>query len=160
MRNFLHSRHFVPTVLASLFCCFAIILFAKVIPSGSDATADDSIQAEEPAADAANASSQVEELFVVVEDMPKMVGGPEALAQRVKYPDLARRAGIEGRVVVQFVVDASGQARDVQVIRGIGAGCDEEAVRAISETEFVPGHQRGQAVNVRMTVPIQFRLDA
>jgi len=76
----------------------------------------------------------------------------------VQYPDVAKRAGIEGRVVVQFVVDTDGTPRNLQVVRGIGGGADEEALRVIQETTFTPGMQRGQAVPVRLSWPITFRL--
>lgn len=94
----------------------------------------------------------------VVEDMPEPVGGAASIQERISYPDMARRAGVEGRVVVQFVVDTDGTPRDLQVVRGIGAGADEEALRVIQETTFTPGMQRGRAVPVRMSWPVTFRL--
>jgi len=97
-------------------------------------------------------------VFTVVEEMPAPVGGMAAVQQRVQYPDVAKRAGIEGRVVVQFVVDTDGTPRNLQVVRGIGGGADEEALRVIQETTFTPGMQRGQAVPVRLSWPITFRL--
>ena len=99
-----------------------------------------------------------DEVFVVVEDMPAPVGGAASIQERITYPDMAKRAGVEGRVVVQFVVDTDGTPRDLQVVRGIGGGADEEALRVIQETTFTPGMQRGRAVPVRMSWPITFRL--
>ncbi|NBB99871.1 MAG: TonB family protein [Bacteroidetes bacterium] len=98
------------------------------------------------------------EIFQVVEDMPQPVGGMAGIQQRINYPDIARRAGVEGRVIVQFVVDENGNVQNPQVVRGIGAGADEEAIRVLRETEFTPGMQRGRPVPVRMSWPVTFRL--
>lgn len=101
-----------------------------------------------------------QEIFMVVEDMPEPVGGIEAIYNNLKYPDVARRAGIEGRVSVQFTVDENGNVSDVQVLRGIGGGADEEAVNAIRNTTWIPGRQRGRPVPVRFVYTVQFRLNS
>ena len=98
------------------------------------------------------------EIFVIVEQMPEPIGGIAAIQADVKYPEIARKAGVEGRVFLQFVVNEQGNVEDVVVSRGIGAGCDEEAVRAVSEAKFTPGEQRGKPVKVRMSLPITFKL--
>lgn len=98
------------------------------------------------------------EIFVVVEEMPDLIGGIQSIQSRIVYPEIARKAGVEGRVIVQFVVDEEGNVRDPVVVRGIGAGCDEEAIRAVNFAKFKPGKQRGRAVRVRMSLPITFRL--
>ncbi len=99
-----------------------------------------------------------DEVFVVVENMPEMVGGQAALYERLRYPDIARRAGIEGRVIVQFVVDEQGNVQDAQVVRGLGGGTEEAALDAIRAMRFTPGMQRGRPVRVQMTQPVVFRL--
>ena len=99
-----------------------------------------------------------EDFFVVVEDMPELIGGLQGLQQKIRYPEMARRAGIEGRVTVQFIVNEQGQIEDPQVIRGIGGGADEEALRVVREAEFRPGMQRGRPVRVQYSLPIFFRL--
>ncbi len=98
------------------------------------------------------------EVFQVVEDMPEPAGGMAAIYNAIRYPDAARRAGIEGRVIIQFIVDEEGQVRDPVVIRGIGGGCDEAAIDAIRAVEWTPGRQRGRAVRVQFQLPIMFRL--
>lgn len=98
------------------------------------------------------------EIFVIVEQSPELIGGLPALQKKIKYPEIAKKAGVEGRVFLQFVVDEQGNVHDPIVTRGIGAGCDEEAVRAILEAKFKPGKQRGKAVKVKMSLPITFRL--
>ena len=103
--------------------------------------------------------SEVEgEVFVVVEQMPQLLGGLRALQQKINYPEIAGKAGIEGRVIVQFIVDKQGRVTAPRVIRGLGGGCDEEALRVVREARFRPGFQRGRPVNVKMTLPITFRL--
>ncbi|MEX0778564.1 MAG: energy transducer TonB [Balneolales bacterium] len=99
-----------------------------------------------------------QEVFQVVENMPEPVGGIESIYNNLEYPDVARRAGIEGRVSVQFTVDVNGNVSDAQVLRGIGGGADEEAISAIQNTEWTPGRQRGRAVPVRFVYTVQFRL--
>lgn len=104
-----------------------------------------------------------EEIFTIVEDQPTPKGGMQAFYQYVqknlKYPAQARRMGIEGKVFVQFVVDKDGNINDVKAVKGIGAGCDEEAVRVLKlAPRWNPGKQRGRAVKVRMILPITFKL--
>ena len=106
---------------------------------------------------------EVEEIFTIVEDQPTPDGGMAAFYQFVqknlKYPAQARRMGIEGKVFVQFVVDKNGTLTEVQAVKGIGAGCDEEAVRVIEGApKWKPGKQRGRSVKVRMILPITFKL--
>jgi len=101
-----------------------------------------------------------EEIFVVVENPPVLIGGIAAVQSHISYPPLALKADIEGRVIVQFVIDKTGKVLDPKVIRGIGGGCDEEAVRAVLKTKFQPGLQRGRPVSVRYTLPITFRISS
>jgi protein TonB len=104
-----------------------------------------------------------DEIFTIVEKQPSFPGGNQAfykyIGKKMKYPSQARRMGIEGKVFVQFVVDKDGSIKDVKVIRGVGAGCDEEAIRVIQNSpKWQAGKQRGQAVKVRMVLPITFKL--
>lgn len=99
-----------------------------------------------------------EDFFVAVEQMPELIGGQRKLQQCVEYPERARRAGIEGRVIVQFIVNEEGKVEDPRVIRSIGGGADEEAVRCVEQTEFRPGQQRGQPVRVQYSLPVIFKL--
>ena len=99
-----------------------------------------------------------EGFFVVVETMPQLIGGIGNLQRQVRYPEMARRAGIEGRITIQFIVDEKGNVTNPRVIRGIGGGADEEALRVVSQAKFVPGLQRGRPVKVQYSLPIVFRL--
>jgi len=100
----------------------------------------------------------VEGYFVVVEEMPQLIGGLESIMKEVRYPEMARRAGIEGRVFVQFVVNEEGNVEDAEVVRGIGGGADEEALRVVRQAKFKPGVQRGKPVRVKYSLPIMFSL--
>ncbi|MBD3616683.1 MAG: M56 family metallopeptidase [Gracilimonas sp.] len=100
-----------------------------------------------------------EDYFVVVEEMPVLIGGMKSLQSKVEYTDLARRAGIEGRVTVQFIVNENGDVENPQVVRGIGGGLDESALAAVREAKFEPGIQRGKPVRVQYAVSINFRLE-
>lgn len=100
-----------------------------------------------------------EDFFVVVEQMPELKGGMAELQSNVTYPEMARRAGIEGRVTVQFIVTEDGTVENPQVVRGIGGGCDQEALKAVRNAKFTPGMQRGRPVRVQYSLSINFRLD-
>ena len=103
------------------------------------------------------------EIFKVVEEMPEVPGGSaklmEYIQKNIKYPMMARESDIQGRVFVNFVVEPDGSISNVAVLRGIGGGCDEEAVRVVnSMPKWKPGKQRGSAVRCAYTVPIIFKL--
>lgn len=105
-----------------------------------------------------------EEIFVVVEEQPEYPGGQEAmmkfLSDSIVYPDEAKAKGIQGRVICNYVVMKDGSIDDVNVVRGVDPLLDAEAVRVLkSMPAWKPGKQRGQAVNVRYTLPLEFRLD-
>ena len=98
------------------------------------------------------------EIFVIVEEPPELIGGLPGLQSKISYPEIAKKAGVEGRVFLQFIVDEQGNVTDPIVTRGIGAGCDEEAIKAILASKFTPGKQRGKAVKVKMSLPVTFKL--
>lgn len=104
-----------------------------------------------------------QEIFQIVEEMPAYPGGERALleyvAKNIKYPQIARETGIQGRVFVGFVVEPDGSVSNVKILRGIGGGCDEEAMRVIkSLPKWKPGKQRGKAVRVSYQIPVVFKL--
>ncbi len=96
--------------------------------------------------------------FVAVEQMPELEGGLKSLQTKVNYPEMARKAGIQGRVIVQFIVNEQGEVEKPEIIRGIGGGCDKEALRVVKQAQFKPGMQRGQPVRVQYSLPIIFQL--
>ncbi len=98
-----------------------------------------------------------DEIFVVVEQKPDC-GGVKALQDEVEYPDFARKAGIEGRVFVQFVVNEQGNVVDPKVTRGVHKLLNNEALRAVKKLDCKPGQQRGNTVKVQMSLPVTFKL--
>jgi len=104
-----------------------------------------------------------QEIFTVVESMPEFPGGTGALmkylAEHIKYPALAKESGIQGRVFINFVVEPNGSISHVKVLRGIGGGCDEEAVKVVENMpKWKPGLQRGKPVRVSYNLPVKFTL--
>ncbi len=96
--------------------------------------------------------------FVAVEEMPEPIGGIAAIQSKIVYPEIAKRAGIEGKVYVKAYVDEKGNVTKAEVVKGLGAGLDEAAVQAVKETKFKPGKQRGKPVKVQVMIPIVFKL--
>src|SRR5687768_17422126 len=102
-------------------------------------------------------------LFTVVEQMPEFPGGEEAMNQflndNLQYPQMAKEQGIQGKVWIGFIVNKSGKITNVEVLRGIGGGCDEEAARVVKKMpDWKPGRQSGRPVKVKFRFPINFVL--
>jgi len=119
-----------------------------------------------------------EEIFKVVEQMPRFPGCEDSggtkeeiakcaedkmlqfIYKNLKYPAIARENGVDGMVVLQFVVDKSGNVTDAKVVRDIGAGCGDAAMKVVKQMpQWVPGKQRGRAVKVLYTLPVRFKLE-
>lgn len=105
-----------------------------------------------------------EKIFTAVEQNPEFPGGPaemyKYLAKNIRYPGAASRANIQGRVFLQFVVNTDGSITDVSVVKGVGFGCDEEAMRVVKGMpKWKPGRQSGRAVRVKYTLPVNFQLE-
>jgi protein TonB len=101
--------------------------------------------------------------FTIVEDKPEFPGGNEALAKflngNLKYPHIAKEAGIGGDVIVQFVLEKDGSIDNIKIVRGLGGGCNEEAIRVVKMMpKWTPGKQRGRAVRITCHLLIKFYL--
>ena len=95
--------------------------------------------------------------------MPKFPGGDSELltffSENLVYPEIAKRAGVEGKVILSFIVDKNGNIIDVEVAKSIGAGCDEEAMRVLNiMPRWIPGKQNGNPVLTRIKIPVVFKL--
>lgn len=106
---------------------------------------------------------EADELPILVEKKPEYLGGEAAMYKfinkHIKYPKKARKEGIEGIVYVQFIIDKEGNITKAKVIKGIGYGCDEEALRVVNKMpKWTPGTQRGKPVQVTFTLPFNFKL--
>ena len=96
--------------------------------------------------------------YLVCEKMPEIEGGLKALQKKIRYPLQAKSLGVQGVVYVQFIVNTKGEIETPTIIRKLGAGCDEEALRVLKKTKFTPGYDKGKAVKVRFTLPVRFML--
>jgi len=104
-----------------------------------------------------------DQIFTIVEQMPKFRGGESDLlnylSKNIKYPQMAKESGISGIVYVTFVVGKNGKVGEVKVLRGIGGGCDKEAVRVVKNMpDWKAGKQRGKPVSVQYNLPVRFVL--
>ncbi len=114
--------------------------------------------------DTTNTVQKDGEPYVMVDEPPVLIGGLEGLQRQIQYPALARDAGIQGTIFVQFVVDESGMPTDAEVVRAVTRAADgdgglaEEALRVVRQTRFEPGRHEGKPAKVRFTLPIRFQL--
>jgi TonB family protein len=150
------------------FPAFFAVLFLFTAGSVNNLSAQDTQQKMKPAEEQKAVTQEKpidKEVFTVVETMPAYPGGEKALykfmRENVKYPEEAKLKNIQGRVFVSFIVETDGSVSNVQVLRGIGGGCDEEGVRVVSSMpKWTPGKQRGKAVRVQYNLPIKFALES
>lgn len=117
---------------------------------------------DEPLPPAMNENRTVVEeepaIFRAVEEMPEPIGGIGEIQKKIIYPEIAKRAETEGRVYIKAVINETGDVSQVEVLKGIGSGCDEAAMEAVRQTKFKPGKQRGKPVKVQITIPVFFKL--
>lgn len=102
--------------------------------------------------------NQNDAYYVAVEQMPALVGGIRGLQEKIRYPEIAKRAGVQGKVFILAYIDENGNVANAKVLKGIGSGCDDAALTAVKNSKFIPGEQRGKPVKVQVTVPISFKL--
>jgi len=97
-------------------------------------------------------------IFVWSEVMPEPIGGLAAIQQKVTYTEIAKRIGLEGKVIIEAVIDENGNVIDAKVLKGLGGGLDEESLHAVQTTRFSLGLQRGKPIRVRINIPVKFVL--
>lgn len=97
-------------------------------------------------------------IHIIVEEMPKIIGGYESLYKNLYYTEIAKRAGIEGTVVISIIVDKNGNPNEPEIVKKIGGGLDDVAMNAVKNIRFTPGIQSGKPVKVKMTIPFKFVL--
>lgn len=124
----------------------------------------DSIPGKDPLPDTKdNTGTGTSKTFIWVEEMPMFPGGENEMlkfiSKNIKYPSEARDNNIKGIVNISFIVDQKGEIKNIELLRGIGGGCEEEAIRVVKTMPtWKPGKQNGQAVNVQFQLPISFTL--
>ena len=143
----------------------ALLLMAGCQPANGESVEQEEIPFEATNVDeSAPLDANTDEVFKVVEVDPEFPGGVEALykylADNIKYPEQAKKDGVQGRVFVRFVVEADGTVAEAEVLRGIGGGCDEEALRVVNAMpKWKPGTVDGKPVRTQYNLPITFRLN-
>ena len=140
----------------------ALVLF--VAACSDTEKADSPLSRYLPPVVTADADSTADRIFTAVEQNPEFPGGIQAmykfLGENIKYPLPASRAKVSGRVFLQFVIKTDGSISDVTVLKGIGFGCDAEAIRVVKTMpKWTPGRQSGRPVNMKYTLPINFQLE-
>lgn len=160
----LRARAMLSMLLAVPF--FAAVFFMQSCTNGTEQLMQDEIIDYEAIADDVALDEKWDEdvIFKIVEQPPSFPGGMEALhafmQEHLRYPEAAKDAGIQGTVFVSFVVRYDGSITDIEVLRGIGGGCDEEAVRVVAMMPaWEPGIQRGESVSVQFNMPVRFVLN-
>jgi len=99
------------------------------------------------------------EYLAFADEMPQPVGGMPAIYALITYPTIAIRAGIEGKVYVLAFINEEGGVDEVKIVKGLGAGCDEAAIKAVKQTKFMPGKSAGKLAKIKMSLQIQFKLN-
>jgi TonB family protein len=122
------------------------------------ATPDGKFQIEMPDFLSGGMFGSKDEYLVVADEMPEPIGGIGEIQKKIMYPELAKRAGIQGKVYVLTLIDENGKVADAKIIKGIGAGCNEAALEAVKAVTFTPGRKNGRPVKVQVTIPIVFKL--
>ena len=154
MPSFLSSRLALGSVLVTVGLALTLGVVACSDSVGPSPTTDDPPTAASPS----SAATDDGEVYMVVENQPELVGGMKALQKSVTYPEMAKEAGIEGRVIVQFIVDEEGNVTNPEVIRGAHTLLNKAALEAVKGQEFKPGRRDGEPVKIQMSLPVTFRL--
>lgn len=152
---------FIPVV--ALLLLFSNCANKKTDKAQSDTEKADTVVAVKPQAEATLPQEKTDSIYSVVETMPDYPGGQKELlsflSRNIKYPTKAEENKIQGRVVIQFVVNKDGSVSDAKVVRSVDPELDKEALRVVnSMPQWKPGMQKGEAVSVKYTIPIAFRL--
>ena len=122
------------------------------------ATPDGKFQIEMPDFLSGGMFGSKDKYLIAADEMPEPIGGLASIQKNIRYPQLAKLAGIEGKVYVLAFLDEAGNVVNARVIKGIGAGCDEAALEAIKVVKFTPARNNGEPVKVQVTIPIVFKL--
>jgi protein TonB len=99
-----------------------------------------------------------EEYEIGIEKAPAPIGGNDAIFKKINYPEAAAKNKTEGKVYCLALINQNGDVDDVKIVKGLGNGCDEEAIRAIKKTKFTPGQNLGANVKAKLAIAIPFKL--
>ena len=155
MPSFLSSRLALGTALVAVGLGLTLGVVACSDSVGPSPSPDASTTTES----SSSATGEDGEVYMVAEDPPELSGGMKALQKSIQYPEMAKEAGIEGRVIVQFIVDKDGAVTNPTVAQGVHEQLNEAALEAVKQQAFSPGRQDGEPLKVQMSLPVTFRLD-
>ena len=144
---------FTPSLAVGL-----VLILALSIVACSDSITPPEESTSAAVTQSETATDDGKDVYVQMSQRPELEGGLQALMNEVQYPEMAKEAGIQGRVLVQFVVNKNGQAQDVTVSKSVHETLDAEAIRAVKEMSFEPGMKDGEPINVQMVLPVTFKL--
>jgi len=99
-----------------------------------------------------------DDYIIAVEKMPTPVGGIESIIKKINYPSAAQKNKVEGKVYLLVYVNENGGVDDVKVVKGLGSGCEEEAINVVKKTKFNPGVMKGTNVKTKVSLSIAFKL--
>lgn len=153
----------IPAVCLMMFSASCDLATEPEIEGPTQVEAKQSLGPSNIAARINNVGKDGNEIFDVTEIQPNPPGGMEGwnkyLSENLSYPSQARSMGIEGTVIVVFVINSDGSISNAEILRGIGGGCDEEALRVVENSpNWTPAMQKDQVVNSRMRLPVKFKL--
>ncbi len=150
--------NFMKKIIGTLFLLFMVAsIHAQILPPDPPPPSTDSTKKE-------NVIHEEEAIYDIVEVMPEFPGGEKAmiqfLASKIKYPVMSKENGYQGTVYVEFIIDKTGQVKDVKIARGVNFELDREAIRVVKMMpRWQPGTQYDKPINVRYRLPINFKLD-
>lgn len=150
------------TIIAVLIILIAAFFIYKVTRQKEATSLVQKAETEQPKTTITHTVSS-NRIYDVVEKMPEYPGGDQALmeflSKHIEYPTVAQNNGIQGKVILGFVVSKTGKVEDVQIIRSLDPSLDKEALRVVKQLgNWIPGEQKGEKVSVRYTLPVVFRL--
>ena len=108
---------------------------------------------------APKAYSQADGYLPFAQVMPSPVNGLKAIYKNIKYPEMAKQAGVEGKVYLLVYVNEKGSVDNVKIVKDIGAGCGQAAAKGVKDVKFNPGQNKGKPVKVKLSIPVTFKLN-
>ena len=139
------KTHFIKWVYLSLIICLSI------------GCAGTSPEATQPSAPSTQSEQSENGFYTTADEMPQLIGGLRDLHRRATYPRSLRDTGIQGKVLITFIVNEKGKPRNIEVAQSLHPDADREAMRVVAKALFIPGKRDGQPVPVKMSLPITFR---
>lgn len=136
-----------------------VVLLLAGIVTAQDMVVKSNVKPDKKSPVKLDMESPADSIYLECDKMPEPVGGMAAIMGKVVYPKEAMEAKIQGMVVVSGVINENGNVISVKVEKSLGHGCDEAALKALKETKFTPGENKGKKVKVKVALPVMFKLE-